>query len=429
MTTDTKKDKQRAKVYDALGNSKRIALLKTLSEGPMGFAELKKTLRIKSSGHLTHHLNKLDDLIKTDDHGKYCLSDKGKDALLAMKPIEKYDEDSRFKDQVGILIRALRSDSPGVQDVAIVQLSLFGPKAVPYLASALSRALDEFSDSQYPEDLMRRYSRIENAEKAVSNIVRVLGIIGAPASVSDVVKALPRPVAFEALAKIGNKQSLNAVISAMPKWFSESKSPWRDYSNEVNSEAAAFLRKVFGHFDEEEVRKELESLLRKGNETAKNSAAKILAVVGDSRSFPALIETLENSGYSTKAEAAHALLRLRANEAIPNIISELIKMQDESSTELETESGTTELLCNVKIALAEAVLELGSVDDLLQIKFHRPKLEFRGSGKFYDAIINSGETAIAGLTKLLQNPDADVQTEAAEMIARIKRGGRAHPFY
>jgi DNA-binding HxlR family transcriptional regulator len=226
MAHDTKKDKQRAKVYDALGNSKRIALLKTLSEGPMGFAELKKALRLKSSGHLTHHLNKLDDLIKTDNHGKYCLSDKGKDALLAMKPIEKYDEDSRFRDQVGILIRALRSDSPGVQDVAIVQLSLFGPKAVPYLASALSHALDEISNPQYSNYDIN--SRIEtNAEEAVSGIVRVLGIIGAPASVSDVVKALPRLEAFEALAKIGNKKSLLAVLSAMPKWFSEYESRWR----------------------------------------------------------------------------------------------------------------------------------------------------------------------------------------------------------
>jgi HEAT repeat protein len=202
--------------------------------------------------------------------------------------------------------------------------------------------------------------------------------------------------------------------------------PDGDISDEMNSEKADdFLRKVFGHFDEEEVRKELESSLREGNETAKNTAAKILAVVGDSRSFPALIETLENSSYSTKAETAHALLRLRANGAIPNIISELIKLQDESSTELKIESGTTELLRDAKIALAEVVLELGSVDDLLQIKFHRPKLEFQGIGKFYGAIINCGEKAIPGLTKLLQNPDADVQTEAAEMIARIKRGGRA----
>jgi len=33
-------------------------------------------------------LNKLDGLIKTDVNGKYCLSDQGKDALLAVQTVE-----------------------------------------------------------------------------------------------------------------------------------------------------------------------------------------------------------------------------------------------------------------------------------------------------------------------------------------------------
>ena len=35
-----------------------------------------------------HHLNKLDDLIKTDEHGKYRLSDQGRDALFVIKTVE-----------------------------------------------------------------------------------------------------------------------------------------------------------------------------------------------------------------------------------------------------------------------------------------------------------------------------------------------------
>ncbi|MCW4047114.1 MAG: PQQ-binding-like beta-propeller repeat protein [Candidatus Bathyarchaeota archaeon] len=82
-------DRQRAEVFDALGHPTRIAILKALSGNSMGFADLKKAVGIDSSGHLQHHLNKLNGLIKTDEHGKYCLSDQGKDALLTVQTVEK----------------------------------------------------------------------------------------------------------------------------------------------------------------------------------------------------------------------------------------------------------------------------------------------------------------------------------------------------
>jgi len=81
-------DRQRAEVFDALGHPTRIQILKVLSEGSLGFADLKKKTAIESSGHLQHHLNKLNGLIKTDDYGKYCLSIEGKDALLAVQTVE-----------------------------------------------------------------------------------------------------------------------------------------------------------------------------------------------------------------------------------------------------------------------------------------------------------------------------------------------------
>ena len=84
----TDKDKERAKLFDALGHPTRIAVLNALNEKPLGFSELKRKLSIDSSGHLLHHLNKLDDLIKTDEHGKYCLSDQGRDALFVIKTVE-----------------------------------------------------------------------------------------------------------------------------------------------------------------------------------------------------------------------------------------------------------------------------------------------------------------------------------------------------
>ena len=83
------KEMQQAEVFDALGHPTRVVILKALSEGPAGFAELKKKTGIESSGHLLHHLNKLDGLVKTDEYGKYCLSDQGKDALLSLQTVEK----------------------------------------------------------------------------------------------------------------------------------------------------------------------------------------------------------------------------------------------------------------------------------------------------------------------------------------------------
>jgi len=87
--SDVEEDRQRAEVFDALGHPTRIAILKALSAEPMGFADLKKAAGIDSSGHLQHHLNKLNGLIKTDERGKYCLSDQGKDALLSVQTVEE----------------------------------------------------------------------------------------------------------------------------------------------------------------------------------------------------------------------------------------------------------------------------------------------------------------------------------------------------
>jgi DNA-binding HxlR family transcriptional regulator len=81
-------DRQRSEVFDALGHPTRIRILKVLSECSLGFADLKKKTGIKSSGHLQHHLTKLNDLIRTDEYSKYCLSEEGKDALLAIQTVE-----------------------------------------------------------------------------------------------------------------------------------------------------------------------------------------------------------------------------------------------------------------------------------------------------------------------------------------------------
>jgi DNA-binding transcriptional ArsR family regulator len=85
-------ERRRAEVFDALSHPTRIMILKALNENPAGFADLKKQLGIESSGHLQHHISKLNDLVKTDETGKYVLSDEGKDALNSVETVEKVTE-------------------------------------------------------------------------------------------------------------------------------------------------------------------------------------------------------------------------------------------------------------------------------------------------------------------------------------------------
>jgi HEAT repeat protein len=275
------------------------------------------------------------------------------------------------------------------------------------LTSALSHALTE-TETISSRDIG------SDPERAIDGIVRVLGIIGDPAHVSDIANTLPRSEAVEALAKIGNSKALEAVIAGIPKWYDkyfielrEGSSMWRERELEPVDD---FVRKIFGYFGEEG-KKELHTALRKGNKETKIPVVKILAALGDPDSVPVLLETLESKDSSTNAEVARALHRLKDRKAVPNMVRELLRTQDHEE----------------RTALAKAVLELGSLNDWIEIFFHRPKVELYRGPLFDAAIINSGEEAVPHLTKLLQDSDPDVQRIAAEMIAKIKRGEKASP--
>jgi DNA-binding transcriptional ArsR family regulator len=89
------RETDRAEVFDALGHPTRINILKLLSHEAVSFADLKKKTDIDSSGHLQHHLTKLDGLIKTDEHGNYRLSEAGNDALFVMQTVETVSRQGR----------------------------------------------------------------------------------------------------------------------------------------------------------------------------------------------------------------------------------------------------------------------------------------------------------------------------------------------
>jgi DNA-binding transcriptional ArsR family regulator len=106
---DVEGDQGRAEVFDALSHPTRIMILKALGEGALGFADLKKKTGIESSGHLQHHLIKLGPLVKTDDYGKYCLSDQGRDALLTVQTVENVAVSDGEKSRTRLRTKSFRN--------------------------------------------------------------------------------------------------------------------------------------------------------------------------------------------------------------------------------------------------------------------------------------------------------------------------------
>ena len=78
-------EKLDSSLFEAISHDKRIQILKLLRDNPMKFSEFKHALGIKSSGNVTHHLSKLDDLIIQNEDGYYSLTEKGKQALLVIE--------------------------------------------------------------------------------------------------------------------------------------------------------------------------------------------------------------------------------------------------------------------------------------------------------------------------------------------------------
>src|SRR6266581_6496150 len=71
----------RAELFEALGHPLRISILEALESKPLGFADVKKSVGLESSGHLQFHLRKLGGLVEGVENGAYALTDDGRDAL------------------------------------------------------------------------------------------------------------------------------------------------------------------------------------------------------------------------------------------------------------------------------------------------------------------------------------------------------------
>lgn len=136
-------EKERAEVFDALGHPTRISILRLLSQEALGFADLKKKTGIESSGHLQHHLIKLDGLIRTDEHGNYRLSDIGNDALFTVQTVEATSRKGRRKlTSDGRKSRILWSTSVAILTMLLLVSNLYLSNAYISLNQTAIQALN-----------------------------------------------------------------------------------------------------------------------------------------------------------------------------------------------------------------------------------------------------------------------------------------------
>jgi predicted small integral membrane protein len=77
-------------LFEAVSHPIRIDIVQILSEKPLGFADLKRELKISSSGLLDFHLKKLDELITMNKEGRYSLTEKGFAALTTIEGAAGY---------------------------------------------------------------------------------------------------------------------------------------------------------------------------------------------------------------------------------------------------------------------------------------------------------------------------------------------------
>jgi HEAT repeat protein len=188
-------------------------------------------------------------------------------------------ERQRFSEQVGLLVGALRSKEEGVQELAVVQITLLGPKVVPYLSSALEDALDESDMRQ------SAHQSISSAERGIAGICNAMGIIRASDAAMDLAAALPRKEAVDALSKIGGERALNLIIDTIENEQGMG-GPLRSYGGNSSWPSSdpdtdpAFVRRVFLRFGEVG-RKRLQEELANGSASRRAAVAEIIRIMGD----------------------------------------------------------------------------------------------------------------------------------------------------
>lgn len=349
-----------------------------------------------------------------------------------------YGEDSRLKDQVGLLVRAAHSSQESVQELAIVQLSVLVPKAVPYICAALSNLLAEAKRLGKAEKSHDEYPTKSDPEIGINGLLRALGIVADPSTGPNITEGLPRPSAVEALSKISTDETLSILIDRFPFWAKKDKSRYR-WNEGYSLVKPEFIREVFARFGDRGS-KALVDLLERGDPLTQEIISDVLGVTGDSKMVPALVNALKAGQAAVKLAALESLRKLNARETVPFLMEELFKTEDYLRKESGDEEKTRERearrwrgktaeydeMSELTKNLDTAISELGTLADWIKVAFH-PRAYNINLNEINSKILGSGEEAVPYLTKLLQDPDKQTQRAAAEMIAKIKEGATEEP--
>lgn len=344
---------------------------------------------------------------------------------------QKYDDDARLKEQISLLVDALESDSESVRNSAIVQISLFGSKAVPQLMNILGADLAE-------ELRARKNNEAKNSylELAICGILKSLGIISDPTPIDIIGKARPRREAIEALAKIGGTASLDMIMSSiiapLDMLGNQKDGAMRNFVDADQISSASndkFVRNVFNCLGEPG-KLRLKEELASQDPRRRAAAASVARVMREKELIPELTAVLKGHDPWAKAEAAHALQELGATDTEPVLVKELFDTErmiedlDLAQSREASDLVVYDQLRQVREVIERAVLELGDPNSLVEVGFHpvrRDTTKISVRPEFRKAIVKSGESAMPALTKILTAQDKSAQSSAAEIIAEIKK--------
>ena len=248
-------DRHRAEVFDALGHPTRIAIVKVLSEGSLGFADLKRKTGIESSGHLQHHLSKLNGLIKADEYGKYCLSDEGKDALLTVQTVEN----SSPKKEVSGKVKN-RHFKVGLKPVAFLLVTLL-------IASSVM-AVYEYSQAADNRAALLR-EKFSNADEFAgayidpSNTLHIILTNNATATTINTYRNImgnDTNIVFEtAVFPLSHLKAVQAALNGVMMEFGIEETVLNETANKIDihlldstkqKDVIEFLKTVFNDFDD-----------------------------------------------------------------------------------------------------------------------------------------------------------------------------------
>jgi DNA-binding transcriptional ArsR family regulator len=223
-------ERRRAEVFDALSHPTRIMILKALNENPAGFTELKKQLGIESSGHLQHHISKLNTLVKTDEYGKYTLSDEGKDALNSVETVEKVRESGAKHKQKAV--RTKTSNVLKIASLALAALLVTSCVLVAFENNTVSILKNELN--QRDAVISELCSQVDSLNATVSQQNETVSYLNNELNLAKSVIEIEKPAESRYLTTEEPEGNMAKILlESTDVWFQSNQvvSPFSDFAN------------------------------------------------------------------------------------------------------------------------------------------------------------------------------------------------------